>query len=281
MATTDQALQDKIRAKTTIREVRHTIKRVQFRCIPFDRLIERVYQLVSDTEVYDVVCAIIEKDLTQEQIHALAKALRSLLQQIDRTQGIDRGRLDRQIGRLLPILPAELSQPIAIGCISHLRKSRRTAGLRCLNIDTMDECTFRYFIDSFDKTGDDRILKALLNHPIRPECIDPTRLLTIFENEEYWQTRVIEAALRADRSTGLSLAETHPAAFVWAAGRLGDTELLPAISHCLEAANDKLRIIGVVAWAYGKLGASTELRALHPMLEELEQRYDLNSGDHA
>lgn len=281
MTIMDQAVLNRIRATTVIRDAREAMKRAQLRCIPFDQLLERIYQLVSDADAYDVVYAILEHDLNKEQHHALAKALSCLLPKIDRTRGIDRGRLDRQVGRLLPILPTELSHPIAIECISHVRKSRRTAGLKCLNIDTMDEHTFRYFIDCFDKTRDDRILKALLKHPIRLECINPTRLLKTFNGDDYWQARVIEATLRADFSVGLSLAETHPFAFVWAAGRLGNTELLPTISHCLDAVEDKLPIIGIVTWAYGKLGAVTELIALHPILEELEQQYDLTSGDHA
>lgn len=274
---TEESLLVTIRARATIEDARKTIRLAEFRCIPSDRLIERVHELVSDTQASDVVYSISERDLTVEQIHALAKALRSALQEVDRRQGIDRGRLDRQIGRLLNVLPADLSRPIAIECISHTRKSRRTAGLRCLSVDIMDEDIFRHFIDSFDKTGDKRIIKALLSHPIRLECINPTRLLTIFEDDEYWQARAIEAILRADRNVGLRLALAHPVAFVWAAGRLGDTKLLPAISHCLEASNDKLRIFGIVAWAYGKLRASTELRALRNSLKELEQRYSLES----
>ena len=272
-----QVFGERIRAIGVIDDARRTIKMAELRCIPFDRLIERLYELASDSQSSDIVYAIEESDRTKEQNHTLAIALRVVLRKVDRTQGIDRGRMDRQIGRLLRILPTDLSEPIAVECVSHKRKSRRTAGLKCLNFDSMDEDTFRYFINCFDKTGDDRILKVLLKHPIWPSCVEPTRLLAAFEKDQYWQMRVVEATLRKDQEIGLSLAATHPAEFVWAAGRIRDTTLLPAISHCFEAANDKLGLVGIVAWAYARLEAYAELRALHSVLAELEQQYDLDS----
>jgi hypothetical protein len=103
--------------------------------------------------------------------------------------------------------------------------------------------------------------------------------LKAFAGDQYWLMRVVEAALKKDRALALNLAASHPHAFVWAAGRVGDPGLVPEISHCFETANDKVNLIGIVAWAYGKLGAYDQLEALSPMLDELEHEYQTVGRD--
>ena len=100
-----------------------------------------------------------------------------------------------------------------------------------------------------------------------------------FAGDKYWLMRVVEATLKQDRAVALSLAASHPSAFVWAAGRIGDAGLVPEIARCFETANDKVSLIGIVAWAYGKLGAYDQLEALSPMLDELAQQHNLALGD--
>ena len=236
----DQKLWGQINAHMAIEDARRTINMAKFRCVPFDQLIDNLYDLISDRESPAAIHAISEIDRTREQNQALALALHELLQKVDCTKGINKERLDRQLGRLLRVLPTDLSQPIALECISHSRKSRRTAGLKCLSLNALDDETSRYLVDCFDRTCDNRIVKALLKHPLQLSFIEPTRLIDVFESDQYWQMRVVEATLRADPTIGLSFADSHPAAFVWAAGRLGDAQLLPAITHCFDVTNDKL-----------------------------------------
>ena len=199
-------------------------------------------------------------------------------QVIDGTKSIDKARLDRQIGRLLWTVPRDLSQRIALGFLSHQRKSRRTAGLKCLDIDAMDGETSQYRMKCLDRTGDDRIVKALLQHPLRLNCIEPSSLLALFEGEAYWQMRVLEATIRTDRDIGISLAKAYPLAFIHAAGRVGDSRLLSALSKCFDVAEDKLALVGIVAWAYGKLGVHSEIIALGCVLEEFADGHGLNSA---
>ena len=272
----DQTLVDQFRTNTAIEELRRTIELAQIRSLPFEQLIERACRLVEDVQSSEIVYVIEESDRTRDQNCVLAGAIRDLLGRVDSTPRINKGRLDRQIGRLLRSLPTDLSQPIAVQCISHLRKSRRTIGLKCLDVQSVDRNTYRYLIACFDGTSDERILKILLNRPIQLNHVEPARLFAIFENDEYWQMRVMEATLRSDQALGVRLSATHPYAFVWAAGRIGDQELLPSIRACFEAATDKLRLAGIVAWACGKLAAQTDLEALRSVLEELEQLYDPN-----
>ena len=270
----DDFILEKYHARSAITDAWRTIELAEYRCIPVDRLIERVVGLVSERQYSEIILAIEESNLTDVQSNSLVIALQRLMQNVDSARGIDKGRFDRCIKRLLCVLPTELSQPIALDCISHRRKSRRTAGFRCLSVDCINEETYQYLVRRFEETGDKRILKALLSQPLRLSCIEPARMMASFEDDEYWQMRVVEAALRADRSVGIAYSATHPHAFVWAAGRLSDINLLPAVSRCLKEADKRWRLVGIVAWAYGKFQALDELRALHSVLEDLERQYD-------
>lgn len=273
----NNALREQFRAEMAIHDARRTINLALVRCIPFDSLVERLRQLPTDSLSSEIVYALEECERTSDQNQSLATALRELTRIVDDTKGINKERMDRRIGRLLKILPPDLSQPIALECISHKRKSCRTAGLKGLKLETLDETTSRYLIDCFDSSNDVRILKALLRYPIILDSVEPTRLIALFQDDDYWQMRVVEATLRADKNVGLHFAQTLPASFVWAAGRIGDRTLLSAVSNCFDVANDKLHLIGIVSWAYGKLGAYTELNAMCSTLEAFEEKHGLRS----
>ena len=60
-----QVFGDRIRAIGVIDDARRTIKMAELRCIPFDRLIERLYELASDSQSSDIVYAIEESDRTK------------------------------------------------------------------------------------------------------------------------------------------------------------------------------------------------------------------------
>ena len=258
-----------IQAASAIDHARQTLSWAEHRCVPTDCLIARVGQLLSESDPTEVVSTLEERDLTHEQSRSLGKAIGGLLSDVDVVRGVDKGAYDRRIGRLLRMLPEELSCPLAADCVAHERKSRRTAGLRCLRLASGDGELHGHLASCFERHGDVRVLKALLSEPMRPEGVLPERMLVAFADDEYWEMRVVEACLRADRDSGLRYVDSYPHAFAWAAGRSGDSELVPAVSRCLEVADEKWRVVGIVAWAYGKLGASGELARLHDVLDEM------------
>ena len=276
-STVDNDFLNKFDAVTTIRNARRTINLAEVRCVPYHRLIERLKKLPTDSQPSEIVFAIEERDRTNEQNCVLAAAIRELIRIVDCTRGIDRSRWDRSIGRLLRSLPQDLSQSIAVECISHKRKSRRRAGLMSLNIDSDNIEVARHCIECYYSTDDKSILKALLNHPVCLPTVGLRHVLAVFENDEYWQMRVIEAALRTNQSTGIRFSESHPRLFIWAAGRTGSAKLVPEIIRCFETAGNKIDLIGIVAWAYGKFGAYAELRALSSLLKEFEELYEMSS----
>ena len=261
-----------------IYDARRTIDLANVRCIPFDCLIERLRESHTDSLSSEITYAIEERDLTTEQLDSLALAIRELISKVNNTPRINRERMDRRIGRLLQILPPDLSKPIALTCISHKRKSHRTAGLKGLRLTSIDQELSDILMECFDNTNDVRILKSLLKFPLIFTSADPRRLLQIFEADEYWRMRVIEATLRADREFAIDLYDTYPASFIWAAGRIGDSRLLPKVKEYFEGASDKLDLLSIVSWAYGKLGAQEELQSLQALLEKLEEEYEIASN---
>ena len=265
----DGATRDGSWATRAILDARRAIELAEIRCVSVDGLIERVSGLASDPRSAEIVLALEEATLSEEQGSVLGAAVKSLLDIIDTTRGIDRGCLDRRVGRLLFVLPDELAVPIALACVAHRRKSRRVAGLKRLG-DSVDRQAYSHLVDCFDATGDARIAKAILRYPLQADCIGLGRLMDAVGDDEYWQMRVVEAALRGDRAAGLEFVDTFPHAFAWAAGRVGDPELLGTVSQCLEVAEERLAVVGIVAWAYGKLGAASELNELQSALHRLE-----------
>lgn len=163
-------------------------------------------------------------------------------------------------------------------CLLHRRKGRRNIGFRCRSFGSVDDELSLFLLSRFDETGDDRFLKALLAHPLRLTSVDPRRLIEAFDGDEYWVMRVVEATLREDRVAGLGLAAKFPASFIWAAGRLGNPGLPPEIFRCFETANDRLSLIGIVAWAYGKLGAYDQLEDLSRLVDDLAKEHEI-AGD--
>ena len=195
-STIDHDLLKTFDAVRAVRNARRTIDLADVRCVPYHRLIERLKYLPTDSQASEIVFVIDERDRTYEQNCMLAEAIRELIRIVDCTRGIDKGRWDRSIGRLLRSLPNDLSQPIAVDCISHKRKSRRTAGLKGLNIDFDNREVARNCIECYYATNDKRILRAVLSHPLCLPAVGLRHLLSVFENDEYWQMRAIEAALR-------------------------------------------------------------------------------------
>ncbi len=266
---------ERIRANWVVEEVRRTISLATVRCLPFDGLIARLKEVLTDSQASEVILAVMEAPRSHEQDVHLAAAVRELIETAGKAHSKDRDWLDRQIGRILPSLPPELSLPLARELLSDYRKGRRTAGFRALRQIKLNDEMYAFVLRRLGETGDDRFAKTLLSYPLQPELVDPEVLLRAFADDQYWRMRVIEAVLRIECARGVPLARSWPVEFVWAAGRIGDERLLPEISRCLDLSNDKLALLGIVAWAYGKLRAYEDLIALQPLLDELARENQL------
>lgn len=253
----------------SIHMARKTILLSKYRCKSANDLIVLVRNLIRVDDSHLVVMALEEKNLSCKEQSALVEALSLLICDVDLTPHINKGTYDRRVGRLLRLLPLKLTRGIVVGCVAHRRKSMRSAGLKSLNVTHLDKELYGHLVICYENTGDLRIVKALLRQPLCPDYLIVEQLLGLFSDDDYWQMRVFEASLRARNNLERQYVVSHPYAFVWAAGRYGDRELIPEVSRCLERVNEKWRIVGIVAWAFGKLGATTELSRLSVEINEM------------
>jgi hypothetical protein len=271
MSLDQTVMRRKYEAGLAVTNARRTVALAKIRCLPFDILLTRLRSILDDQSAEEVHIAICEHPHDHAQHCQLADVVRDLASKDNYVPPGKRAWLDRRLRYLIRTLPSALARPIAMEFLEHPRKSRREAGFQCIEIDAFDDDTTRHFLSRFEETGDHRFLKALLRHPLRLSAVNPALLIERFD-DDYWQMRVAEATLRTDFDAGIALATTHPRPFIWASGRLGDQRLLPFVSECLRVSNDKARLVGITAWAFGKLKAHDQLLQLEPLLDELEHQ---------
>jgi hypothetical protein len=265
---TGKSLRERHDAMIAIEDARRTIALAKVRCLSFDALLERLRCVLTDSTPSEVVYAVIETERDAEQDHKLAQVVVDLAKTADQAPRKEKEWLDRQIGRLLSALPKVVARPIAREFLTHSRKIRREIGLKRLALEVADEETTRLLLARFEQTNDIDFLKAILRHPLLLDLINPSTLIAQFD-EDYWKMRVVEATLRSNEAAGIALAHSHPLPFVWAVGRTENPRFVPIVSDCLRRANDKATLIGIVAWAFGKLQAAAQLQALEPLLDQL------------
>lgn len=270
MMISDPTVRKKYEAGVAVDDARRTIRLAKVRCLPFDALLTRLRSIFTDNDGEEVIIATCEFARDDAQDHQLADIVRELASRSDSITGVRKDRLDRRLGLLLKAVSSQRARPIALEFLEHRRGTRRDAGFNRLELELIDDETTKLFWSLFQKTLDTRFLKVLLRHPLRLSVMNPMTLAEQFVDDDYWKMRVVEATLRSDFHAGTALAPSYAKAFIWASGRLGDQRLLPFVSESFRIANDKALLIGITAWAFGKLHGYNELLALEPLLDELE-----------
>ncbi len=251
-----------------IDDARRTIALAKIRCLPFETLLRRLSDCGAQES--ELVYVLIESARSADEDSALTAALDEILKSID-APNPDRDRGERNIARLLRTVRPEISKALAIDCLKHRRKSRRTIGFRAAANLEIDGDLTHFCLRRFSETDDDRFLKLILSRPLQLEQVSPDELIREFADDEYWKMRVIESTLRADQKVGLQLSNNSPKSFIWAAGRLGLSNFIPEIKGLLSSSNDAHSLLGIVAWAFGRFRAASELESLSQLVDDLAQ----------
>jgi hypothetical protein len=251
-----------------INDARRTISLAKTRCLPWSALLERLRECRGEDS--ELVYVVIESSRTSEEDCALTETLREILESTE-SPGPDRDRVERGVARMLRIVRPDISKALAMECLQHRRKSRRTIGFRAAANFEIDSDLTRFCLIRFSETSDDRFLKLLLNKPLHLEQVDPHQLIKEFADDEYWKMRVIESTLRADKQVGLRLSNSFPKPFIWAAGRLGLSGFIPEIKSLLASSNEAHLLLGIVAWAFGRFGVLSELEDLSRLVDNIAQ----------
>jgi hypothetical protein len=269
---TDSDLHLKIFAQSSIVGARKTLALAKTRCLPFKEKLRRLKRGLDEESFDELAYAVGESARSARQNADLASVVADLAKKSDHLRTSERTRLDRRVGKLLRVLPFELARPVLVDFLSDPLKQRRQIALKCIRSEVMDDHLVRVLWNRFLETEDNTLLKVILGKPISIALLDPRRMIRSFD-DDYWKMRVIEATLKTDVSRGTEFGSLYPRPFIWACGRLGNRGMISKVFDCLSNAHDKVALIDITAWAFGKLGATAELNKLEALLNELSEQF--------
>lgn len=242
-------------------DIRRTIRMSEVRCLAFDEILRRIEQLWEDPQAGEIVWRVCEESLSHNQLHALAASVQQLADSVDRLPSACKASPDRAIRRILSRMPAEIAAPVAEQWLDHPRKFRREIAYRVLRDCGLTAASGKRLMEVFHRTGDQECLKLIARHPIAIGELDVPAILDAV-TDEYWRTRVVQAALVSNRSTAMALADSHPREFLHSTGRLRDATLMPTLRQLFDRHSQDLSFLSLYAWALGQLEAHAELSQL-------------------
>lgn len=267
----DSELRRKIAAQSSLVSARKTLDLAKVRCLSFKEKLRRLKRGVDEEYFDELAFAVGELERGKRQNTELAGIVANLAKKSAHLRSSERARLDRCVGKLLRLLPFDFARPIVLDLLLDPLKQRRRIALKGIRSEEIDDHFVQFLWKRFRETGDDHLLKVILGRPIPLDSLDLHQLIDRFD-EDYWKMRVIEATLKADRSRGTEFATSHPLPFIWACGRLEDKRMISEVVDCLSSAPDKVALIGITAWALGKLRAIAELTKLEAFLNRLSEQ---------
>lgn len=249
-----------------------TIRFARVRCMPRHEVIERILILdTSHPEQLDAyVYRLTELKPTREELSFIATSMTEIARKTEDAAPEVKGMVDKALLRLVRLLPTALANRFAEPYLNHKRKSRRKWAYATLRRRRISRRTAATLARVFRKTNDKTILGIITRIP---ECV---RLLGAGflidrlgrDDEKHWRGRVLECLLSYDRDEAIRLARQFPWEFTYAAGRSGDSSLLPAIQSLFKSNSMNGDFVSIYAWCLGKIGAHEEIDVLERYIQE-------------
>jgi hypothetical protein len=252
-----------------ISEIKQTISMSEVRCLPFDELLRRIERLWEDPQASEIVYRACEENLSHNQLHALAESVRRLANAVDLLPSAHKASPDRAVKRMLARMPAEIAAPVAEQWLEHRRKFRRDIAYSVLRACGLTATSGVRLLETFNRTGDQECLKLIARNPVAIGDLNVPALIARTE-DEYWQMRLVQAALVANRSKAMPLAESHPREFLHSVGRLKDMTLIPTIRQIFRQHSHDLQLLSLYAWVLGQLSEREVLEQLRIHVESLD-----------
>lgn len=187
-------------------------------------------------------------------------------------QNAARAGIDQLLQLLIEVLPAAVSDALAVECLRHRRKPRREAALKALRTRGVDGVVAKELFDRYRASGNQELLKFVARFPRAIAESDPRFLLDHLE-EQYWRMRVVESLLTADQQRAQALAPDFPHEFLWAVGRARHEPSLPIVGRLLDEKPYDLEVVSLCAYAYGQLRVADHLDAIRAILERERDRH--------
>jgi len=249
-------------------DIHRTIRMSEIRCLSFDELLKRLETIWSDPCGSEIVYRLCEEELSHNEMFALGVSIQRLADAVDHLPSAQKATPDRAVRRILARMPAEIAAPIAEQWLEHPRKFRREVAYRVLREAGLTAASGQYLLEVFRRTGDQECLHLIARNPIATSQLNVAGIINDV-GEDYWRTRLVQAALTSDKMKAMPLADTHPFEFVHAIGRMKDLTALPKLRQIFNEHSANLDFLSLYAWVLGQLGAGNDLAALKSHMEEL------------
>lgn len=243
------------------RELDRTIRYARIRCLAPSEIIERVCDLNEAENLGDYIGRLLELELGRKEFERLGQNMEELASRVESLPSKLKVKVDRTLLRLVRLLPSDLASAFAEPYVDHPRKARREWAYSALREKKISSAIAEKLVETFRKTGDQKALELIARNP---EHVAPVGVAFLLENirEEYWRSRVLESALKHDRSVAIALSESYPFEFAHAVGRSGDSTLASLLRPLFEANAKDQKFLAIYAYALGKIGAREDLDSL-------------------
>jgi hypothetical protein len=253
-------------------DLERTIRFARLRCIPRHEVIERVLTFENlDYEQLDAYAfRLAELKLTPAELRFIAASMTEVARKTESASPEVKGIVDKALFRLLRLLPTTLANKFARPYLDHKRKGRRRWAYFTLRGERISQRNAGKLAKVFRETKDKAILGSLTR---TPECVHLLGARFLLDrlkgkDEAHWRGRVLECLLTYDRSEAIGLASQFPWEFLYAAGRSGDSSLLPIVQSLFKSTSATRDFVSIYAWCLGKLGANEEIDDLERFVRE-------------
>ncbi|HWB53779.1 MAG TPA: hypothetical protein VG722_06290 [Tepidisphaeraceae bacterium] len=244
----------------TADEVNKTFRRAWLRCLSSKALFRRLYFRWNDPRYTELVTELLSRDLNQAESELFFQGLQNFLAKAEKWPSPEKHRVERIAYRLCRQLAAEQAAIIGLECIKSPRLGKRRIAIRLFKQFGIVKDAVPILIGLACDLGDHDSAELLARDPrdLGPNNLDT--LLSVL-NEDYWKARVFEWMLTNRMPEVLLLANSYPTAFVWAAGRISDPNLIPVMTQLVVEHPEDFKLLQFYIWALGKMRAQRELGA--------------------
>ncbi|ATY86011.1 hypothetical protein CVV65_14640 [Kyrpidia spormannii] len=261
MKTITKVLEDNLRldfhSYTMLARLELTLRMAEIRCLDASDIIPMVVSLWENPEKYMYCKRLIELELSDDEQRELINQFNELEKISNKLGSKQKMKIDRLIIRLSYALRGRVARDFFSKEVFHTRKIRRiNAYKRLANLGLAKKLTSQ-LIKAFIHNKDQEALELIARDSSAIKSVD-YKFLIINLDSEYWRMRVIQSILDST-DIDITFLEQYPWELIYSIGRKQSAEYKLLLKKVINDYNNDLRILGIAAWACGRLKLINEL----------------------
>lgn len=267
------SIHERVRFEMALDDVKCAIRMAEVRAQPFNSLLDRLSNILEDPDREQIIYHLGEIELDAAEADALARKVEELSSSWEQLPSRKKARADAILARLIRALPDRYGSALALTFLTHRRKKRREGAYKFLRTREIPVELARDLVVLAETTDDQELLHLIARNPAIVAATDERYLLERIE-DSYWRMRVVEALLLQEPDRAVALAVDYPIQFIHAVGRREAAQHLPLISELFVANRADPDVLGIYAWALGRIGNLELLREVRAAMEDLRQQLE-------